>query len=110
MRATTDRVHGQDQGYAGALRATVVDPSQTASHAWAVANRILLEVMEHRRTAGAGSNCTTLAPCAECVSPHLPKILLAVEQGLPVTFVLPAFPGKSPNPAKVLGPLPDMAE
>jgi pyoverdine/dityrosine biosynthesis protein Dit1 len=24
--------------------------------------------------------------------------------------VLPAFPGKSPNPAKVLGPLPDMAE
>jgi pyoverdine/dityrosine biosynthesis protein Dit1 len=27
-----------------------------------------------------------------------------------VTFVLPAFPGKSPNPAKVLGTLPDMAE
>lgn len=28
----------------------------------------------------------------------------------PVTLVLPAFPGKSPNPAKVLGTLPDMAE
>ncbi|MGQ0505022.1 MAG: L-tyrosine/L-tryptophan isonitrile synthase family protein [Myxococcaceae bacterium] len=34
----------------------------------------------------------------------------AIERDEPIVFVLPAFPGKSPNPAKVLGPRPDMAE
>jgi pyoverdine/dityrosine biosynthesis protein Dit1 len=36
--------------------------------------------------------------------------MFAIMQSKPVTFVLPAFPGKSPNSAKVIGPLPDMAE
>jgi pyoverdine/dityrosine biosynthesis protein Dit1 len=41
---------------------------------------------------------------------YLPKIEAAVSKGMPVKFVLPAFPGKSPNPQKVLGVLPDEAE
>lgn len=41
---------------------------------------------------------------------QLPKIHTFVEANKPVEFVLPAFPSKSPNPAKVLGRLPDMAE
>jgi pyoverdine/dityrosine biosynthesis protein Dit1 len=33
-----------------------------------------------------------------------------VARGIPVEFVLPAFPAKSPNSSKVLGTTPDMAE
>jgi pyoverdine/dityrosine biosynthesis protein Dit1 len=40
----------------------------------------------------------------------LQKIISAVRKNEPVTFILPAFPGKSPNPEKVLGTLPDFAE
>jgi pyoverdine/dityrosine biosynthesis protein Dit1 len=36
--------------------------------------------------------------------------MAAVRAQKPLTLVLPAFPGKSPNLSKVLGPLPDKAE
>src|SRR5690348_17314362 len=74
----------------------------------AIAMDILAEVMRFRRTSGSQTPCPT-SPCPKCSEPHLSKIVSAVAQRRPVTFVLPAFPGKSPNPAKVLGPLPDMA-
>jgi pyoverdine/dityrosine biosynthesis protein Dit1 len=45
-----------------------------------------------------------------CLAPHLQKAQRAIHRGDPIPFILPAFPGKSPNPAKVLGPFPDMAE
>ena len=48
--------------------------------------------------------------CPRCAEPHLDKVKAAILNLQPVTFVLPAFPGKSPNLAKVLGPLPDMGE
>jgi hypothetical protein len=70
---------------------------------------ILAEVMRYRRVSGPKTSCS-ISPCPKCMEPHLSKVTSAVALGLPVTFVLPAFPGKSPNPAKVLGPLPDMAE
>jgi pyoverdine/dityrosine biosynthesis protein Dit1 len=38
------------------------------------------------------------------------RILRFIREAQPIDFVLPAFPGKSPNRQKVLGPLPDMAE
>ncbi|AIV55586.1 paerucumarin biosynthesis protein PvcA [Burkholderia pseudomallei MSHR1153] len=41
---------------------------------------------------------------------QLPRIRAFVDAARPVEFVLPAFPSKSPNPNKVLGRLPDMAE
>lgn len=74
----------------------------------AVAHNILRDVMQFRRV--SDHDMCDAATCEACASPHLPKIISAVSKGEPVTFVLPAFPGKSPNPNKVLGPLPDMAE
>jgi pyoverdine/dityrosine biosynthesis protein Dit1 len=44
------------------------------------------------------------------MAPHLPKVLRALREQQKIRFVLPAFPGKSPNLAKVLGVLPDMGE
>jgi pyoverdine/dityrosine biosynthesis protein Dit1 len=41
---------------------------------------------------------------------HLERILKAIRDAAPINLVLPAFPGKSPNREKVLGPLPDLAE
>lgn len=41
---------------------------------------------------------------------HLPRIEAFVRAGAPIELVLPAFPAKSPNLQKVLGPLPDLAE
>ncbi len=74
-----------------------------------VATQILNELMPFRRKAGAQNGCGH-SYCPSCLAPHLGKVAEAVRRNQPVTFVLPAFPGKSPNPAKVLGPLPDMAE
>jgi pyoverdine/dityrosine biosynthesis protein Dit1 len=78
-------------------------------HPVEIAKTILAEVMRYRRFSGTTTECGTSA-CPNCVELHLSNVLSAVELGLPVTFVLPAFPGKSPNLAKVFGPLPDMAE
>lgn len=74
-----------------------------------IANKILAEVMNYRRIPKATNPCVSLN-CQKCSSPHLSKIISAVQNFQQVTFVLPAFPGKSPNPAKILGPLPDLAE
>ncbi len=85
------------------------DRSTSTPESMRLAKDILGEVMSHRRISGAKSSCAT-SFCYICAGPHLLKVSSAVAHNLPVTFVLPAFPGKSPNPAKVLGPLPDMAE
>jgi pyoverdine/dityrosine biosynthesis protein Dit1 len=62
-----------------------------------------------RLSSGHGEACVQ-APCEQCFAPHLEQVQRAMERGEPIQFVLPAFPAKSPNPQKVLGPLPDMAE
>ena len=72
-------------------------------------NAIMTELLQFRRMTRCEHSCTKTA-CSQCAAPHLDKIKTAVVTLQPVTFVLPAFPGKSPNPAKVLGPLPDMGE
>ncbi|MFO0615711.1 MAG: L-tyrosine/L-tryptophan isonitrile synthase family protein [Polyangiaceae bacterium] len=41
---------------------------------------------------------------------HEPVIQSMMDRGAPIQIVLPAFPAKAPNPRKVLGKLPDMAE
>jgi L-tyrosine isonitrile synthase len=74
-----------------------------------MAKRILAEVLVFRRVPESIDSCGDIN-CQTCSSLHLPKIISAVKKNKPVTFVLPAFPGKSPNPEKVLGPLPDHAE
>src|SRR4051812_8725142 len=75
----------------------------------AIAKDILNDVMRFRRSSGHKAPCAA-SPCPRCSAPHVSKVISSVALGLPVTLVLPAFPGKSPNPAKVLGTLPDMAE
>lgn len=75
----------------------------------ALAKKILLNVMRFRRIAGPKKSCA-VSSCEACLMPHLEQVISAVEECRPITFVLPAFPAKSPNPAKVLGTLPDMAE
>ena len=72
------------------------------------ADRILADILKYRRVPH-GDSCRD-SDCGVCSSLHLPRIVSAVSFNRPVTFVLPAFPGKSPNTEKVLGPLPDYAE
>lgn len=73
-----------------------------------LATEILDLVMRYRRVP---KDVGCAAPgCAACAGQHLDRMTARIERGEPVVFVLPAFPGKSPNPAKVLGTRPDMAE
>ncbi|WP_205635380.1 L-tyrosine/L-tryptophan isonitrile synthase family protein [Flavivirga aquatica] len=65
--------------------------------------------MKFRRMVNPENSCDS-ATCPKCHKPHIDKVSKAIMQKKKITFVLPAFPGKSPNPAKVLGYLPDMAE
>lgn len=74
-----------------------------------VSNKILRLLLNYRRTVKDRHQCSFIE-CPQCQSHHLPKILASVIRKEPIRFVLPAFPGKSPNPSKVLGPLPDYAE
>lgn len=70
---------------------------------------ILGLVMQNRRVPRDGVVCSNHR-CAECAGKHIDRIVQNIERNQPIVFVLPAFPGKSPNPGKVLGPRPDMAE
>jgi L-tyrosine isonitrile synthase len=88
---------------------TGCEVDHSSSQITAVAKNILTELMRFRRSTSSQPSCIA-SPCEKCSAPHLPKVVSAVERGEPVTLVLPAFPGKSPNLAKVFGPLPDMAE
>jgi len=74
-----------------------------------LAKKIFGDFMLYRRVPRVGDECAN-ENCEQCTSMHLEKIISAVVSNEAVTFVLPAFPGKSPNPEKVLGPLPDFAE
>ncbi len=74
-----------------------------------LATEVLRDVMKFRRIVTPDSSCD-IATCRLCHAPHLNKVVSAIMQREPIAFVLPAFPGKSPNQAKVLGTLPDMAE
>jgi len=65
---------------------------------------ILNLLLRHHRTTDR-----TPAP-AEAFPHQLRGIAAYVRDGAPVVFTLPGFPCKSPNPAKVLGHLPDQGE
>ena len=49
-------------------------------------------------------------PAAPLAGVHMARVRAALAAGTPLELVLPAFPAKSPNPSKTLGPLPDYAE
>lgn len=70
-----------------------------------VCTSVLELLLPHRRAADPEED----AP-ASAFPEQLRQIADFVETGDPVVFTLPGFPCKSPNPAKVLGPLPDEGE
>ncbi len=73
------------------------------------AKSILSLVLEFQRMVGSVEESHP-SDCPCCMRPHLGKVTSAILKQQPIRFVLPAFPGKSPNLNKVLGRLPDMAE
>jgi pyoverdine/dityrosine biosynthesis protein Dit1/AcrR family transcriptional regulator len=81
-----------------------LDPAQTK-----LATKIIRTLFRHRRLQPGAGSCAE-KPCDQCLALHLHKVVRAIAAHEPVHFLLPAFPAKSPNPRKVLGPLPDMAE
>src|SRR5687768_2316839 len=50
------------------------------------------------------------SPCMACCQAQSAQVIAQAIKQQPLTFVLPAFPAKSPNPRKVLGIVPDEAE
>jgi pyoverdine/dityrosine biosynthesis protein Dit1/AcrR family transcriptional regulator len=75
---------------------------------------ILARLMRGRRlfppAEGEPARTGDEAPTEEELAPHLPLVRSALTEGRRLLLLLPAFPAKSPNPQKVLGKLPDMAE
>ena len=82
--------------------------TDTRSAVDTVVGQVLALLFRFRR-ANPADPCTQ-APCAQCYATHWARMRRFVEAGEPVHFVLPAFPAKSRNPNKVLGPLPDLGE
>ena len=95
--------------YKNVSKGTKFENSSITETAEYLARKIMLYVMRFRRIAGPKKSCAT-SSCEACLKPHLRQVISAIEKRQPITFVLPAFPAKSPNPAKVLGAIPDMAE
>lgn len=86
-------------------------PSPPGERALDIA-RLLLDRQRRPGTGRSGrlpGQCEE-SPCTRCLAAQAAPVESFVREGLPVRLVLPAFPGKSPNRAKVLGRLPDMAE
>lgn len=77
----------------------VATPSETS-------RRLLERILRRRRVLPGTPN----EPSEAARALHLPRVQAFIDAGEPVQLVLPAFPAKAPNPAKVLGRLPDMAE
>ncbi len=75
----------------------------------ATVERIWSEISQFRRTPHLQKSCDNLT-CKSCSSHFLSRIKISIEKNEPISLVLPAFPGKSPNQEKVLGVLPDFAE
>jgi pyoverdine/dityrosine biosynthesis protein Dit1 len=73
-----------------------------------IAERILAMLLPYRRTESTHRHAA--GDLGECFSHQLQQISAFVSAGLPITFTLPAFPCKSPNPGKVLSHLPDLGE
>lgn len=79
-----------------------------------IANSILALVFERRRLlddeAAPEANLPIEDLPPEETETHLNKIRKMVSEGKPISMILPAFPGKSPNRNKTLSRLPDLAE
>ncbi|MGH3883814.1 MAG: L-tyrosine/L-tryptophan isonitrile synthase family protein, partial [Pseudonocardiaceae bacterium] len=102
-----------DQLFVGAANPSTAAPAARGAvlstrHEREMVSKILRVIMEHQRLA-TDSSCVS-RPCGSCMEVHRGRVMRFVARGIPVEFVLPAFPAKSPNNSKVLGATPDMAE
>ncbi|KPC58608.1 L-tyrosine/L-tryptophan isonitrile synthase family protein [Streptomyces chattanoogensis] len=79
-------------------------PDRTAGHR-ATAEAVLTLLLPYRRTLDDPQDATP-----DAFHPQLRRLTPAIAAGAPIRFTLPGFPCKSPNPAKVLGHLPDEGE
>ncbi|MBL7706197.1 MAG: L-tyrosine/L-tryptophan isonitrile synthase family protein [Taibaiella sp.] len=70
---------------------------------------ILHLIFKNRKLINAAPPCIE-NKCADCIRQHELSVDFFTRQQLPLQFVLPAFPAKSPNASKVLGQLPDLGE
>lgn len=86
----------------------LLEPPSDRVH-YSRAENILRDIFRFRRLQPGAGDCAE-DPCAACLAVHLRPVEAALASGEPITFVLPAFPAKSPNTEKVLGTLPDLAE
>ncbi|NUT48081.1 MAG: L-tyrosine/L-tryptophan isonitrile synthase family protein [Saccharothrix sp.] len=81
----------------------------SASHTAAHTDAVLDLIMGHQRLLldpdGAHDDS-----CGRCRDTQRRKVDVHVRAGRAIPMLLPAFPAKSPNPDKVLGHLPDLAE
>ncbi|MFI1157788.1 L-tyrosine/L-tryptophan isonitrile synthase family protein [Streptomyces sioyaensis] len=84
---------------------TVPAPPGARADVQAVCAAVLGILLPHRRTLDAGHGDTPDAFPAQ-----LRQLAGPVAADEPIVFTLPGFPCKSPNPAKVLGHLPDEGE
>ncbi|HLW41352.1 MAG TPA: L-tyrosine/L-tryptophan isonitrile synthase family protein [Flavobacterium sp.] len=73
-------------------------------------NREIFKIIANNRKINElDKNCTN-SYCDTCFNIHETKINYFTSQNIPIHFILPAFPAKSPNPEKVLGTMPDLGE
>lgn len=73
-------------------------------------NQELFNIIANNRKVSVLDHGCTANFCATCFAIHEAKISYFTSQNLPLHFILPAFPAKSPNSEKVLGALPDLGE
>jgi len=75
----------------------------------AIALQIVQLLLQHRRRLTSCHEKLAFEE-SDVIAVQSPRIEAFVARGQRIDFILPAFPTKSPNPQKVLGKLPDMAE
>lgn len=73
------------------------------------AEKIIDIVLLHRRLIPEHQHLRD-APTPACRAPHLPIVERCIRKNEPLHLILPAFPAKSSNREKTLGPLPDLGE
>lgn len=81
----------------------------TGSDTVGLAKEIIRDMLRYRRVVDSEDICDPII-CESCIEPHIAKVVSSIKKNQPITFILPAFPAKSPNLEKVFSPLPDMAE